>query len=165
MPPFLQTLASYWRRIPFRHVLLMTIFLSFWGKEKWGEQYPFTDFPMYSHLDAESDVLYVTNQKDEILPFHTIFGTKTSTQKKTFINELAKITNADDRDSRDAKPEERRAAGEKMVAKLLPKLKEEKLPAGTESLRFYYKVFRAEGDKIVETAPQLVAEKKVAADA
>jgi hypothetical protein len=166
MPPFLQTLVAYWRRFPFRHVLLMTIFLSFWSKEKWGEQYPFTDFPMYSHLDAESDVLYVTNQKDEVLPFHTLFGTKTSTQKKTFINELAKITNADNkRDSRDAKPEERQAAGEKMTAKLMPKLKEEKLPAGTQSLRFYYKVFRSEDGKIVESSPQLIAEKTVAAGA
>lgn len=158
MPPFIESAIHGWRRIPFRHVIVLTIFLSFWGKEKWGEHYPFTDFPMYSHLDAESDVLYVTNQADEVLPFHRLFGTKTSTQKKNFISELAKLTNAKDRDSRDATVEERQTAGEKMADKLMPKLKRDRLPEGTQTLRFYYKVFRAEGDKITESVPQLVAE-------
>ena len=165
MPPFLETALTYWRSIPFRHVLLVTIFLSFWHKDKWGEQYPFTNFPMYSHLDAESDVLYVTNQADEVLPFHRLFGTKTSTQKKTFINEVAKITNAEKKDSRDATPEERRAAGERMTAKLLPRLKADRVPAGTQSLRFYYNIFREQEGRIVESAPQLIAEHPLATPA
>ncbi len=163
MPAFLEAALKWWRRFPFRHVLLVTVFLSFWGKEKWGEHYPFTDFPMYSRLDDESDVLYVTNEKDEVLPFHRLFGTKLSTQKKVYTKALAKITNAQDRDSRDARPEERRAAGDKLVEELLPKLKKDRLPAGTQSLRFYYKVFRAEGGRIVDSPPVLVGEHTFAA--
>jgi hypothetical protein len=150
--------AKLWRRVPFRHVLLMTIFLSFWGDDGWGQHYPFTNFPMYSHLDAESDVLYVTDQKDQPLPFHTLFGTSTSTQKKIFINELQKICNPKGRDTREALPEERRAAGAKLAEKLLPRLKKDRVPSGVDVLRFQYKVFRAEGDKLVETTPQVIAE-------
>jgi hypothetical protein len=161
MPAFFQAISRLWRLVPFRHVLLMTIFLSFWSEDKWGQQYPFTNFPMYSHLDAESDVLYVTDQSDHPLPFHTLFGTKTSTQKKVFISELKKICNPKGRDTRDALPEERQAAGAKMAEKLLPRLKRDRLPAGVEALRFHYKVFRAEGDKIVETGPQLIADHRL----
>lgn len=159
--PVLSKILHFWRLIPFRHVLALTVFLSFWGDDDWGQQYPFTNFPMYSHLDEESDVLFVTDQTDTPLPFHTLFGTKTSTQKKVFISELKKICNPKGRDTRDAQPDERTAAGAKMMEKLLPKLKRDRLPAGVASLRFHYKVFRADGDKITETAPQLVAEHKL----
>lgn len=161
MPALLEKILHFWRLIPFRHVLLVTCFLSFWGDDDLGQQYPFTNFPMYSHLDAESDVLYVTDQADKPLPFHTLFGTKTSTQKKSFITELKKICNPKKRDTRDALPEERQQAGAKMAEKLMPKLKRDRVPAGVTSLRFYYKVFRAEGDKITETVPQMVAEQKL----
>jgi hypothetical protein len=147
-----------WRLVPFRHVLLVTIFLSFWGDDDWGQQYPFTNFPMYSHLDAESDVLYVTDETDKPLPFHTLFGTNSSTQKKNFITELKAICNPKKRDTRDALPEERQAAGAKVAKALMPRLKRDRLPPGVEALRFHYKVFRSEGDKITESAPQLVAE-------
>lgn len=161
MPAFLTKVLHLWRLVPFRHVLLLTVFLSFFGDDDWGQQYPFTNFPMYSHLDAESDVLYVTDQADKPLPFHTLFGTKTSTQKKVFISELKKICNPKKIDTRDASLEDRQAAGAKMTEKLMPKLKRDRVPAGVATLRFHYKVFRAEGDKIQESAPQLVAEQRL----
>ncbi|MFZ4766571.1 MAG: hypothetical protein ACOYMN_16585 [Roseimicrobium sp.] len=157
----LSKLASIWQRIPFRHVLALTVFLSFWGDEHWGQQYPFTNFPMYSHLDAESDVLFVTDQADKPLPFHTLFGTRSSTQKKVFISELKKLCNPKGRDTRHALPEERQAAGGKMVAKLMAKLKRDRLPPEVTTLRFHYKVFRAEGDKIAESSPVTIAEYKI----
>ncbi len=159
--PLLQKLHGFWLRIPFRHVLLLTIFLSFWDKEKLGEKYPFTNFPMYSHLDRESDVLYVTNQSGEVLPFHTLFGTKTAAQKKIFIDELEKILEDKNRDTRDALLEERQQAAKKLLTKLMPRLKADRLPPGTQSLQFHYKVFKADGDHIVETEPQLIAEQAV----
>jgi hypothetical protein len=161
MPELFHKALQLWRRVPFRHVLLVTIFLSFWNDDQWGQQYPFTNFPMYSHLDAESDVLYVTDQADKPLAFHTLFGTSASTQKKNFISELKEICNPKGRDTRDALPEERKTAGEKMAAKLLPKLKRDRVPPGVQSLRFHYKVFRAEGDKITETTPLMIAEHRL----
>ena len=161
MAPLLSRAARLWRMIPFRHVLALTAFLSFFGDDDFGQQYPFTDFPMYSHLDAESDVLYVTDQADKPLPFHTLFGTKTSTQKKVFISELKKICNPKKIDTRDSSLEDRQAAGVKMAEKLMPKLKRDRVPGGVETLRFHYKVFRAEGDKITETVPQLIAEQRL----
>ncbi len=158
MRHLLTPLANLWRRVPFRHVLLVTVFLSFFGDDDWGQQYPFTNFPMYSHLDEESDVLYVTDQSNQPLPFHTLFGTRTSTQKKVFINELKKICNPEGRDTREALPEERRAAGAAMTEKLIPKLKRDRIPAGVDALRFYYKVFKVEDGKIADTQPVFIAE-------
>jgi hypothetical protein len=158
MRALLSHASNLWRRLPFRHVLLVTVFLSLWSDDDWGQQYPFTDFPMYSHLDAEADVLYVTDQADQPLPFHTLFGTHLSTQKKHFIGELADICNPQGRDTRDALPAERQTAGAKLAAKLMPRLKRDRVPPGVETLRFYYKVFRAGDDRIIEDPPQLVAE-------
>jgi len=156
MRSFLTKLQAFWRHVPFRHVLAATALLAFVG-----EQYPFSDFPMYSHLDKESDVLYVTDQNDRVLPMEKLFGTSSSTQKKVFITELKDIVNPKKRDTRDAYPEERKEAGAKLAEKLVPKLKKHNLPQDggpVSALRFYYKVFTVEAGAIESGKPQLVAE-------
>ncbi|WP_009961149.1 hypothetical protein [Verrucomicrobium spinosum] len=157
MPEFVQMLQRLWRKVPFRHVLAATVFLAVVG-----EQYPFSNFPMYSHLDKEADVLYVTDQTDRVLPMEKLFGTSSSTQKKVFITELKEICNPKGRDTRDALPEERSAAGAKLGEKLFPKLKPHNLAqvgGEVKGLRLYYKVFTVESGAISTGAPQLVAEK------
>jgi len=158
MRVFLNRLQGYWRHVPFRHVLAATALLAFAG-----EQYPFSDFPMYSHVDKEADVLYVTDQNDRVLPMEKLFGTSTSTQKKVFITELKDIVNPKKRDTRDALPDERQEAGAKFADKLFPKLKRHNLAqVGGEvsALRFYYKVFTVETDGgIGDGKPQFIAER------
>lgn len=156
MSNYFGLLQRYWKRLQVRHVLLVAVFL-FVVKE----QYPFSDFPMYSRLDAESDVLFVTDQNDQPLPMHTLFGTGTANQKKVFMAELKKICNPKNRDTKHALLEEQREAGEKMVEKLLPKLKRERLVLQGDhvtQLRFYYKVFTLDGESIAAGKPVLVAE-------
>ncbi|MEY4482859.1 MAG: hypothetical protein RL693_311, partial [Verrucomicrobiota bacterium] len=139
-------LKQLWQKVPFRHVLLLVVLLAIIK-----EQYPFSDFPMYSHLDAESDVLYVTDQDDRVLPMEKIFGTGASTQKKVYMTELKSICNPKKRDTRDALPEEKQQAGSQLMDKLMPKLKSEKLAAigpTTKSLRIYYKVYTLDAGNI-----------------
>lgn len=150
-------LQRLWQRVPFRHVLAATVFLAVVK-----EQYPFSNFPMYSHLDKEADVLFVTDQTDRVLPMERLFGTSSSTQKKVFITELKDICNPQGRDTRDALPEERSQAGAKLAEKLFPKLKPHNLAKeGGEvtSLRLYYNVFKVENGAVTTGTPQLVAEK------
>lgn len=157
MQEILRTLGRLWRKVPYRHVFAFTAFLAFAG-----EQYPFSDFPMYSHLDNEADVLYVTDQTDRVLPMEKLFGTSSSTQKKVFITELKDICNPAGRDTRDALPEERQKAGGKLVEKLFPRFKPHNLPevgGNVTGLRFYYKVFTVNDGTITTSQPQLVAEK------
>lgn len=152
-------LQQIWRVIPFRHVLAATVLLYLIG-----EQYPFSNFPMYSDMDNESDVLYVTNQADKPLPMERLFGTSTSTQKKIFLAELEDICNPRNRDTRDALPEERREAGEKLMEKLFPRLKRQNLAAvgaDATSLRIYYKVFTVNAGDITSSQPMLVAERSL----
>ncbi|WP_138085128.1 hypothetical protein [Phragmitibacter flavus] len=117
---------------------------------------------MYSRLDDESDVLFVTDQNDKPLPMHTLFGTGTASQKKVYITELKKICNPKDRDTRDALPEEQREAGGKLMEKLFPRLKREKLALQGDhitGLRLYYKVFTLDDGNIAAGKPVLVAER------
>lgn len=156
----LQLTKRIWQKVPFRHVLAATLFL-FVVKE----QYPFSDFPMYSHMDNESDVLYITDQTDRVLPMEKLFGTGASTQKKEFISELKAICNPKKRDTRDALPEERSQAGAELMKELFPRLKRHNLAKleNAESitgLRMYYKVFSINDDGVISsTTPQLVAER------
>lgn len=146
-----------WQKVPFRHVLLLVVFLAIVK-----EQYPFSDFPMYSHLDDESDVLYVTDQADNVLPMEKLFGTGASTQKKVFMTELKSICNPKKRDTKNALPEEKQQAGSQLMDKLMPKLKREKLAAMSTTatgLRLYYKVYTLDAGSISSGKSQLVAER------
>lgn len=157
MRDLFQLAKQLWQKVPFRHVLLVVIFLAIVK-----EQYPFSDFPMYSHLDDESDVLYVTDQADNVLPMEKLFGTGTSTQKKVFMTELKSICNPKKRDTRDALPEEKQQAGSQLMDKLMPRLKREKLAAMSTtatSLRIYYKVYTLDAGNISSGTSQLVAER------
>lgn len=157
MREFYLLVNRLWQKVPFRHVLLLVIFLAVVK-----EQYPFSDFPMYSHLDDESDVLYVTDQNDQVLPMEKLFGTGTSTQKKVFMTELKSICNPKKRDTRDALPEEKQQAGSQLMDKLMPRLKRDKLAAmstTTTGLRIYYKVYTLEAGSISSGKSQLVAER------
>ena len=159
MANFLSLIQRLWRRLPFRHVLAATALLSIIG-----EQYPFSNFPMYSSLGDESDVLYVTDQADNPLPMHTLFGTSTSTQKKVFMTELKAICNPKDRDTSDALPEERSQAGAALMEKLFPRLKRhelDELGRNVTALKIYYKVFQLEAGDIAGSKPMLVAERSL----
>ena len=157
MAQFFALLQRYWRRLQIRHVLVVTILLVVIG-----EQYPFSNFPMYSKVDDESDVLFITDQNDKPLPMHTLFGTSTSTQKKVYMAELKKICNPKKRDTADAKPEEQREAGGKLMEKLFPRLKRDRLASvgeGITTMRVYYKIFTLDGGDIAASKPVLVAER------
>jgi hypothetical protein len=123
-----------------------------------GEQYPFSDFPMYSHLDDHSDVLFVTDLQDRVLPMEELFATSSSTQKKVFITELKALCNPEKRDTRDARPDEKMLAGRRVLARLMERRDADATPKDAKGLRLYYKEFTFADGRIHSGDPQRVAE-------
>ncbi|MDB6137752.1 MAG: hypothetical protein JWO94_824, partial [Verrucomicrobiaceae bacterium] len=79
----LAPLRALWFRVPFRHMIpvVITLFIV-------KEQFPFSNFPMYSNFDTEADVIFITDQNDHVLPMDKVFRSGSSTAKKAYKKEL-----------------------------------------------------------------------------
>ena len=148
--PFLQ---RFWERLPFRHMvaLVVALFLI-------REQFPFSNFPMYSNFDTEVDVIFVTNQSDEPVPMDKVFRTGSAATKKTYKAELSEIVNPQGRDTADSRLEERQQAGSVVLEGLKKRIKPGVLVEGTSALRIYRRTFRLEDDTFLDEAPERLAE-------
>ena len=103
----MKKLYDLWQRVPFRHVVALTLALYVIK-----EQFPFSNFPMYSNFDSEADVLFIADQNDKPISLDAVFKAGSSTAKKAYKKELGKIANPKGRDSKQSTVEERHAAGE-----------------------------------------------------
>ena len=77
------------RRIPFREVWLSVALLLVVG-----ENYPFSDFPMYSSLDEESVYFVVRSGRGETLPYATSFRSRASFVPKALKSDRRKLEKA-----------------------------------------------------------------------
>ncbi len=149
-----EPLRRVWRRIPFPALMLLVLALYLIR-----EQFPFSNFPMYSRISEEADVVFVTDQDDQPLPMKALFKTSSATSKKMYKKELAEITNPLGRDSELATAEERRQAGAEVLDLLNGRLVQRAVPEGVTALRFQLRVFRAGVDPDEGSPPELLAEK------
>jgi hypothetical protein len=85
----LRALSNLLRRIPFREVWLSVGLLLLVG-----ENYPFSNFPMYSGLDEESVYFVVRTGHGETLPYATSFRSRSSFVPKALKAELKKLEKA-----------------------------------------------------------------------
>lgn len=122
------------------------------------EQFPFSNFPMYSNISEEADVTFVTDQHDQPLPMKALFKTSSGTSKKMYKKELAAITNPSGRDSDHATAEERAQAGRAVLETLSTRLIAAAVPPGTTALRFHVRTFRAGSDPDEGAPPERLAE-------
>ena len=86
IPAVLRFFGKLLRRIPFREVwfsvaLLLVV----------GENYPFSDFPMYSSLEDESVYFVVRTGQDETLAYATSFRSRASFVPKALKTERRKL--------------------------------------------------------------------------
>ena len=80
------------------------------------EQYPFSDFPMYSSFGPTTYYLYVADGSDAPVASMTTLGMSTPTMKKVFSTEMRK-----ERERLQIKrltPEQKRAVGERFLGTL-----------------------------------------------
>jgi hypothetical protein len=141
--------APPWQRIPFRSLLLVVVFL-FVVRER----YPFSNFPMYSNLDEEADVLYVTDQVDQALPMDAIFRTGSGTAKKMYKRELSALTKTAGRKPEDATSEDRAGAGRAVMATIMERMRRKEIPTTVSHLRLYRKTFRLGEGGLADLAPE-----------
>jgi hypothetical protein len=107
------------------------------------EEFPFSNFPMYSNISEEADVTFVTDQNDKPIAMKPLFKTSSGTSKKMYKKELGTLTQKSGRDSDSATPEERAQAGKAVLDSLFTRLIHKAVPPGTTSVRFYVRTFRA----------------------
>jgi hypothetical protein len=74
------------RRLPFREVWLSVALLLIVG-----ENYPFSNFPMYSSLEEESAYFVVENSRGEMLPYVTSFRSRSTYVPKALKAERRKL--------------------------------------------------------------------------
>jgi hypothetical protein len=83
-----------------------------------GEEFPLTRLPMYATFDPAADYFYVADASGRPLACAVAFGLSTATVKKMFRSRLGEITAARGADRDAATPDERRRAGETLLAEL-----------------------------------------------
>ncbi len=59
-----------------------------------GDQFPFSNFPMYSNLPEGADGVFVTTEKGEFVPMTRTFNVSSQTSRKMFTRELKTILKA-----------------------------------------------------------------------
>ena len=82
----MKALRTFWERLPFRHmtVLVVALFVI-------KEQFPFSNFPMYSRFEPETYYVYVTSEKGDIVPVGPMFGRSISDVKKAYDRKLSNL--------------------------------------------------------------------------
>ena len=152
LPSWLHTV---WEKIPFR-AMTMVVILLYVVKE----QFPFSNFPMYSNFDTEADVIFIADQKGDPLPMDEVFRSGSSTAKKAYKKELGKIVTPSKRDSKQSTLAERQQAGTIVLGDWHENMKRDRLPAGTTAIRLYRRTFELKDDgKLADDTPELLAEK------
>ena len=147
-------LRSFWLWLPFRYMTALVVAL-FVIKE----QFPFSNFPMYSNFDTEADVVYVADQNGKPVAMDEVFRSGSSTAKKAYKKELGKLTSPSKRDTREATAPERASAGKIVLGDWYSNMRRERLPAGTTAVRLYRRTFELKDGKLGDDTPELLAEK------
>jgi hypothetical protein len=158
MLPFdFHVLSRVWQGLPFRPMLLLVLFL--FGVR---EYYPFSNFPMYSNLDKQADIIYITDQADEALPMESVFRTGSGTTKKMYKRELNALTKTTGRKLVHATAEDRAAAGRAVMATMLHRIRYSQVPPGVSQLRLYRKTFRLGENGPGHPGPERLVEQPLA---
>jgi hypothetical protein len=152
----MNTLRTLWERVPFRHMLVLVVAL-FIIKD----QFPFSNFPMYSNFDSEADVVFIGDQNGKAISMDDVFRSGSSTAKKAYKKELGKITNPQKRDSKQATATERQQAGAIVLGDWYKNMRRERLPTGTTAVRLYRRTFELKDGKLGDSTPELLAEKSL----
>jgi hypothetical protein len=102
-----------WKRLPFARLAAVVVLLFVAG-----EQFPLTRLPMYSSFAPMADYYYVADSAGRPLACVTVFGTSTANVKKLFRARLNALVAPRGADETTATPNERRRAGEELLAYL-----------------------------------------------
>ena len=123
-----------------------------------GEQYPFSNFPMYSSFGRSTYYVYLANGADEPAGSVELVGMTTPTLKKVYDGEMRREAKLLRVPRRRLTAEQKRVVGERILARL--KTTAPAQQAGTafpETLRLYHVEIELIDGRIQKT-PSLIAE-------
>ena len=92
------------------------------------ENYPFSDFPMYSNLSPGSHYFHLTDENDDPLPIKALFGISASEFKKIYHSKLTPMAHelSEQRRERikasELGPTEQANAGDQLLDQLMPRI-------------------------------------------
>lgn len=141
-----------WFALRYKPLLLLTLLCLCLG-----EQFPFSDFPMYSSFTNKTFYVYLADGAGQPLPASASTGLRTSQLKKIYQRELRKEEPPPGRPRPALTLEQKRSAGNRVLASLKQSQwvrKRSKLPS---ALRFY-EVNISFRDGRFEKQPLLVGE-------
>ncbi len=84
-----------------------------------GEQYPFSNFPMYSNMEDHTYLLYITDENGQPIPLMTAYGMRTSILKKFFHTEARKIAKKSGKSMSTMDPQAFEPAGQAAIGRIL----------------------------------------------
>lgn len=96
------------------------------------ENYPFSDFPMYSNLSPSSHYFHLVDENDEPLPIKALFGISASEFKKIYHSKLTPMAEqlSEEKGKRikasDLGPAEQATAGDQLLDQLMPRTEDRK---------------------------------------
>jgi hypothetical protein len=125
------------------------------------ENYPFSDFPMYSTFTDQTFYVYVADQDGRPVPVQDITYARTSKLKRIYDTGLKKARDAAGKRKRDLAVAERRAAGLETLQWLFDTTRPEGqaiLRRDYRALQLYHVDVLVREGTTVEAPPELVAE-------
>ena len=142
--------VAVWRGVPCWEVVGVVLLLFVVG-----EWYPFSNFPMYSKLGEEVELIYLTDEGDRPLPMDEVVRTGSGTVKKMYERELKRVGG-------EGGVAERARAGGAVLETLMGRLRRRVLPTGVVGVRLYRREVALVEGKLVEGVPERLAERGVA---
>ena len=145
--------GKWLRRLPFKPMLFITV-----ACLAIKEQYPFSNFPMYSSFGDSTYYVYLADGEDRPLPTYAAAGMSTPKLKKVFANELRQERKRAPASRKPLLQEHKRAAGERVLARLKEAAGQRKSDAPAPAVWRLYEVNISLVDGRYEKQRNLIAE-------
>ena len=122
-----------------------------------GDQYPLSPFPMYSNIENSTNVLFLTNEKDEPIAMSPYFDVGSAQGKKRFEDLVQRKSKSKTRNHLQATEEEVATAGKEFLEDLWKeclkkKARQEKLArTGAKEIRVKMRNIRVNDDGSFDT--------------
>ncbi|HEX8372278.1 MAG TPA: hypothetical protein VF585_05835 [Chthoniobacterales bacterium] len=102
----MQSIVNWWRNVPFKVAIAVTL-----ACLCIGEQYPFSNFPMFGSFVGKTYYLYLADQDDKPIPMLSL-GVSANALKKFYDGRLRKLRNSSAKKIKLAQMDDRTVAEE-----------------------------------------------------
>ena len=143
----MRILITVWGKIPFKAVFLIALLLQFIG-----EQFPFSNFPMFASLGTRANYMFVANGNDQPIATDIVLSTGTDRIKKMYNARVRAVG------KKSPTPEQEENAGREILESIVTRLPEKQREGvASRGLKLYWVDILRAGNRL-ETAPRLISE-------